>query len=58
LLKYQQNGGHEMNKRIKEAIEKLQIAKKDMYTAKELEDISKTAKCSMLDVMYYLRFKR
>lgn len=43
---------------IKYAIKKLGIEKKSMYTAKELEEIAKTAECTMFEVMYYLRFKR
>ena len=44
-----------MKNRIKKAMAELGIEKKDMYTAKELDAIAKTAKVSMFDVMYFLR---
>ncbi|MBQ9613784.1 MAG: hypothetical protein IJV14_14540 [Lachnospiraceae bacterium] len=43
-------------KRIADAIKDLGITRKDMYTAKELNDIAKEAKCNVLDVMHYLRY--
>lgn len=42
--------------RIKEAMKKLGIRKKSMYTIKELENISKEAKCEMYEVMRYLSY--
>lgn len=43
-------------KRIADAIKDLGITRKDMYTAKELNDIAKEAQCTLLEVMHYLRY--
>ena len=45
-----------LQNRIKTAIHELKIDKKIMYSVKELEMISRAAKCEMLDTMLYLRY--
>lgn len=47
-----------MNKKIAEAIETLGIEKKNIYTMGEMDAICKEARCSLREVMYYLRHVR
>lgn len=46
------------NKRIKATVERLGLAEKIVFSYGELEQIAKESKCSLHDVMKYLRFGR
>lgn len=45
-----------MKKRIENAMKKLNIERKDVYTVGEMNQIANEAKCDLYRVMYYLRF--
>ena len=45
-----------MEKRIENAMKKLNINRKGAYTVRELENIARESKCDMLYVMMYLRY--
>lgn len=44
-----------LQNRIKTAMHDLKIDKKDIYTVKEMETISRVANCKMMDTMLFLR---
>lgn len=45
----------EFYEKVEQAMKELSISKKDMYTVKELNDISNTVGVDMMYVMMYLR---
>lgn len=48
--------GKTKKERIQNAISALGIERKSIYSVKEINQIVKESKCSMYEVMYFLRF--